>query len=237
MTPTNDAGIKKVSICVPCGNRAADLKRTLPRMLAAADNSPPAEVVVLDYNSTDGLWNYIRTMLGKARLVYRRYTGRDHYHIAHAYNLAVKASSGDYVAIMGADAVLAPGYVAEARKLIDKGCVWMRGRHYKGIVCVQREEFISAGGYDERFEFYGAEDRDLEARLRRRGGKFGLMPDGVVSVIRTPNARKVRNYRLDLSKAEMSGRNHEIYDQNVTDGVLVANRGKEWGQWNGPAPS
>lgn len=224
----------KISICVPCGNRAHDLKRTLPGMLEAADNSPPAEVSVLDYNSTDGLRKYIDGLGFVPNLVYHRYAGRDHYHIAHAYNLAVMASTGDYVAIMGADAMLAPEYVEMLRALIDRGCIWMRGRHYKGIICVEREEFIDAGGYDERFEFYGAEDRDLEARLRRRGGKFGLMPDGMVSVIRTKNPDKVKNYRLDLSKAEMSRRNHVIYDQNNEAGALVANEGKEWGLWDGP---
>jgi GT2 family glycosyltransferase len=133
---------------------------------------------------------------------------------------------------MGADAVLAPNYVHELRKLIDSGCIWMRGKHYKGILCCQREEFVAAGGYDERFELYGAEDRDLEARLRRRGGKFGLVPDGLVSVIRTSNKDKVKNYRLNLSKREMSRRNHKILDENNANGVLVANESKEWGSWN-----
>jgi hypothetical protein len=45
-----------------------------------------------------------------------RYTGRDHYHLAHAYNLAVRASVGEYVAVMGADAVLSKDYVRTARQ-------------------------------------------------------------------------------------------------------------------------
>jgi GT2 family glycosyltransferase len=200
-------------------------------MLQTIRNSPPGEVSVVDYNSTDGLGEYIES-LDAPELVYNRYEGREHYHIAHAYNLAVLASTGDYVAIMGADAVLAPNYVHELRKLIDSGCIWMRGKHYKGILCCQREEFVAAGGYDERFELYGAEDRDLEARLRRRGGKFGLVPDGLVSVIRTSNKDKVKNYRLNLSKREMSRRNHKILDENNANGVLVANESKEWGSWN-----
>lgn len=219
----------KISICVPCGNRLHDLKCTLPKMLDAANNSLPAEVVVLDYNSTDGLRDYIYSLGYLPELVYRYYDGRDHYHLAHGYNLAARSSTGDYLAIMGADAVLHPDYLAEVRKLIDQDCIWMRGRHYKGVICVQRKEFIDAGGYDERFEFYGAEDRDLEARLKRRGGKFGLVPDGMIKVIRTPNSRKVQNYRLDLSKRDMIERAHEIYDQNNRDGALVANEGKEWG--------
>jgi hypothetical protein len=107
----------------------------------------------------------------------------------------------------------------------------MRGRRYKGILVCQREEFVAAGGYDERFEFYGAEDKDLEARLTRRGGKFGLMPDGAARVIRTPQEAKLRNYRLPLSKKEMIERAHVILDQNNAAGTMVANVGREWGRW------
>jgi len=226
-----------MSLCIPSGNRTHDLRRALPHTIAAANASPPVEIAILDYNSSDGLAEYIETIQGALELaegntlIFNRYTGREHYHLAHGYNLAVLASSGEYVAIMGADALLAPGYVAAARELIAQGCVWMRGRRFKGIVVVQREEFVDAGGYDERFEMYGAEDRDLEARLRRRGGKFGLMPDGMAGVIRTPNPDKVANYRLGLSKREMVRRAHAILDANNAAGVLVANEGREWGAW------
>jgi len=64
-----------------------------------------------------------------------------------------------------------------------------------GIIFCKKDEFISAGGYDERIEFYGGEDRDLDSRLVRRGTKFGLVPKGLMSVIRTPNSQKIKNYR------------------------------------------
>ncbi|MHC4544796.1 MAG: galactosyltransferase-related protein, partial [Planctomycetota bacterium] len=179
-----------------------------------------------------GLEDYIQKLLIKdTELVYNRYTGRDYYHIAHAYNLAVLASSGEYVAIMGADAILSPDYVIEARKLIADDCVWMRGRHYKGILVCQRQEFIDAGGYDERFEFYGGEDKDLELRLMRRGKKFGLMPDNLVCTLRTSDPDKIVNYRLPLTKWEMMKRGSLIRSENAANAVMVANEGVEWGQW------
>ena len=131
---------------------------------------------------------------------------------------------------MGTDAVLAPAYIAAARELIADGAVWMRAKDYKGILVIQRQEFIDAGGYDERFEFYGGEDKDLEARLRRRGAKFGLMPQGLVRTLHTPNSEKTRNYRLPLTKGEMMQRGAEIRAENNERGVLVANEGQEWGQ-------
>jgi len=211
----------------------------MPHLIDAANASPPVEIAILDYNSQDDLATYIRSVrksesLGEDNtLAYNKYTGRHHYHMAHAYNLATLSSAGEYVSIMGADAILSLDYVVEARKLIADGCIWMRGRHYKGILVCAREEFVQSGGYDERFEFYGSEDRDLDARLQRRGAKFGLMPDGVVTTLRTSNRAKVANYRLKLSKREMILRNKAILIENNAVGILVANEGKFWGSWDG----
>jgi len=229
-----------ISICIPCMNRAHDLKRTMPSLIAAANASPPVEIAVLDYNSGDDLREYVckvrwtEPLDWQTPITYRRYTGRDYYHLAHGYNLAVRASTGEYCAIMGTDAVVAPGYIAAVRKLIAEGAVWMRAKDYKGIIVIQRQEFIDAGGYDERFEFYGGEDKDLEARLRRRGAKFGLMPQGLVHTLRTPDSEKTRNYRLPLSKREMMQRGAAIRAENNERGVLIANEGKGWGSWERP---
>lgn len=227
-----------ISFCIPCMNRTHDLRETMPHLIRAANASPPVEIAVLDYSSQDDLAAYMEEMLAGSQLNgggwinYTRYTGRDYYHMTHAWNLAVLASSGEYIAIMGADAIPVEDYVVEARKLIADGCVWMRGRRYKGILICAREEFIAAGGYDERFELYGNEDRDLDSRLQRRGTKFGKMPSGLVSTIRTQNRDKVRNYRQKLSRREMSHVNKRMRLKNEEKGVLVANEGVEWGQWN-----
>ena len=153
-----------ISLCIPCMNRTYDLRRTLPRMMTAAEASPPTEIAILDYNSSDGLEAYV-SQFGKA-ITYTRYTGRSYYHMAHAWNLASRCSEGEYVVLMGADALLAERYIVALRELIAEGATWIRGRHYKGILCIKRSEFIAAGGYDEQFEFYGGEDKEIEARLK-----------------------------------------------------------------------
>lgn len=226
-----------ISLCVPCGNRLRDLLCAAPTWIVAANASPPVEIAILDYNSSDGLREFCEWSWGRFPLTVqnewtcRRYEGREHYHMAHAYNLAVKASRGEYVTIAGADAILDKAYFDEVRKRIAKGAAWMRGPHYKGVLVIQRQEFIDAGGYDERLEFYSGEDKELEERLRRRGAKFGLMPDGLVHTLRTSEADKLANFRLPLTKTEMMKRGTAIRAENAAGGLLVANEGKEWGQW------
>jgi len=198
-------------------------------MLKAARASPPVEIAILDYNSKDGLKEYLDPF-GNA-ITYTRYTGRWYYHIAHAWNLAARCSAGEYIVFAGADALIAEGYFATLRRLISEGAIWIRGRHYKGIICVQHAEFVAAGGYDERFEFYGGEDKELEARLRRRGAPFALLPDDLVYTLKTSNEDKVSNYRLNLTKREMMERGAQIRAENAAAGLMVANEYRLWGAW------
>mgnify|MGYP001573245205 FL=1 len=214
-----------VSLCVPIHNKLHDLKQTMPYLVTAAQASPPVEIVVLDYGSTDGLFEYVSGLV-----IYHRYDS-EYFHKAHAFNLAILASKGEYFVLLGADAFPHQDYIKVIRELISQGCIWMRANELCGIITCQREEFINAGGYDERFEFYGPEDRDLDLRLQRRGGKFGLVPNGLMSVIPTSNEDKVKNFRLKLSRREMSKLMRPIYEENSANYVLVANQGQAWGQW------
>lgn len=215
-----------ISFCIPAHNRLADLKISLPYVIAATQISPPAEVVILDYGSTDGLREYAR---GLAGVTYRRYEAK-YFHKAHAFNLAILASRGEYFVLLGTDACPHPDYLKIVRERIAAGCVWMVVDNLRGIITCEREEFIAAGGYDERFEFYGPEDKDLEARLIRRGKKHCVLPMRLMRVFLTPEEDKVKNYRLKLTKARMIHLMRRVYRENMARGVLVANEGREWGK-------
>lgn len=228
-----------ISLCIPVHARTYDLKKTMLYLIEAANASPPVEILILDYNSPDDLEEYMGVvgsvagvlLEGGSRVSYVKYSGRDHYHMAHARNLSVKASAGEYIVTLSADIFPSVDFVSVVREMLAEGdYVWMHGKRYTGAVVCERGEFVAAGGYDERFEFYGPEDTDLNARLTRRGGKMGRLPAGLLSVVKTPNEEKIRNYRLQLSKREMHQRMKAIYEENERNQIVVANEGKEWGQ-------
>jgi len=202
-----------------------------------ANFSPPVEIVILDYNSPDDCREYVKRAMQvfdldeRNSITYRKYTGRDHYHMAHARNLSVRAATGEYIVITAADIYFALDVIEIVRdELAEHQYIWLYDQRYKGVIVCQRREFVAAGGYDERFEFYGPEDRDLHDRLLRRCGKNNILPRGLVHVIETPNEDKVKNYREPLSKREMSQKMHPIYLANVASRVLVANP-EGWGKW------
>jgi hypothetical protein len=152
--------------------------------------------------------------------------------MAHARNLAALACTGDYIAISSADIYPAISFIPTVRDIIARtDCDWMHGSKHRAVMTIRKSEFIAAGGYDERFEFYGPEDREMHDRLDRRNLRFAWLPGEQLFVIATPDEEKIRNYRLKISKAEMSSLMRPIYDESTRLGTLVANEGKEWGKW------
>lgn len=226
-----------ISWTLPTHNRTPDLLATLPHVIAAANTSPPVEIVIIDYAShplVEPQIEDIRHQLSDVnRLVLRLYLGRTHYHMAHARNLGIRAAAGDWIVISSADIRPSPSYFTMLRaRIAETGATWLTPhRLYRGVVACQRGELLAAGGFDERMEFYGPEDAELEARLRRRGTPWAPYPDGHLSVIPTPNWQKVQGYRQRLSKSAMHKAGRAVLEENEARGLLVANDGQAWGEW------
>lgn len=211
------------SYCVPIRNRLADFEKTLPTILAAARRSPPVEIIALDYGSTDGLVDYLHTF--DAPEVKWCFHDAPYFHMAHARNLAMTTGRGEYLISSNADTLLDTLYFKVVRKLVkETGCAVARaGKHINGVLVIKREEFIKAGGFDERFEFYGPEDSDLVARIERRGLHQEFYNPKLIEQIHTPNKVKSQGYRLQISKWDMKKLMHPVFEQNKTEGKLVAN--------------
>ena len=227
-----------ISYCIPCHNRAHDLKIVMPSLIEAANFSPPVEIMILDYNSPDDLARYMEDLMATVEFVdgstlsYKKYEGASYFSVAHARNLSVLASVGKFLIISCADHILDKEYFKAIRELLSGGdCIWLHPhRRGGGILGCDRKEFIAAGGYDERFYLYGKEDKDIMLRLMRRGGKFKRVPLDMVIDIPTPKADKYKNLRPGLSRVRIEKYSKAIYDENIANEVLVANKGG-WGQW------
>jgi GT2 family glycosyltransferase len=225
-----------ISMCIPCHNRAYDLKQTLPSIITSANLSPPVEIAILDYNSPDDLRDFFFKTYGEAALAegnflsYKRYGGKQkHYHTSHANNLSVLMSQGEYIVVGCTDMILDGAYFGTIRGLIEEeNYVWMQSTGKNFVVC-KRTEFIESGGFDERFEFYGPNDKDFAERLQRRGGRFTYYDGALLTVIRTPKSEKYKNYRI-TSRKEIGNLMKPIYLENQENEVWVVNE-EGWGKW------
>ena len=212
-----------VSYTVPCHKRVDDLWRTWLPLLDAARAQPPVEIVIVDYGNEIPL--LARDFIHPNILYKRPRVEAEYFHMAHARNVGIRAATGEIIVAFLADQIVAPDFFKILREQLQPGTFL---KWFETFV-FWREDILSAGGFDERFEFYGPEGKELTDRLERRGLKALQMSDRIVSQIPTPNHEKVKHYREKLSKREMHLRGMKIWQENKAAGLTVANQGIDWG--------
>jgi glycosyltransferase involved in cell wall biosynthesis len=196
-----------LSFIVPAYNEELELPSTLSAIhAAAAMNSEPYEIIVVNDGSTDATATLAAT--GGARLltIHRR-------QIAAARNAGARQAQGDVLFFVDADTRIAPQHVSAALAALRNGCVgggarmeineeippWARifvyvfGRLYfaanlgaGAFLFTSRALFERAGGFDEQL-FAGEEV--YFSRALKKLGRFRLLANPVVT-----SGRKLRMY-------------------------------------------
>jgi len=224
-----------ISLCTAVMNRLDDLRLTMPARIRAANESPPVRIGIYDYSSTDGLSEYMDELMEIAQLApgnsiaYAYTSGKKYMHITKAWNAAIISFQSEYFIKVDADTIIMPGYINAVREQIEEGAIWGNGEKYLNSLFCKLDYFIKIGGYDERFEFYGPDDKDFLRRLALNGGKRGELPRGLLEQIYTPDDKKVINYRVKGTKHSLSRQMRHIYEENMRNEVMVANVGEDWG--------
>ena len=173
----------RISYCTAIRNRLHHLKQTLPVNLRERPGAG-VQFVLMDYNSSDGLEEYISSTykreISAGRIVYYRETSAGHFDRCHARNMAFKLGEGDILSNLDADNFLGDGYSDYVQSVFDSSSqVFVSAMHNAfgignamGKIAMRKEDFAITGGYDEQFNGYGFEDEDLHNRC----GILGLLP-------------------------------------------------------------
>jgi hypothetical protein len=174
---------RRISLCVTVMDRLHHVAETLPRNLADNAGYPDVEVVLLDYNSSDGLkdWakDHLRHWIDADRLVYYRTTEPTAFNPSHSRNLAFRLATGEIVCTIDADNFTGQDFAYYVNERFDRheniflrpdfGGAHVRLRDIFGRICVRKEDVLRIGGYDEQFVEYGYENLDLCHRLEKAG--------------------------------------------------------------------
>lgn len=219
-----------ISIIIHSMNRCYDLKKSMPYVIKAANFSPPVEIFVLDYSSTDDIDEFMRETMSWTKLkegnffTYKKVEGEKYYNSPKARNIAQRMSKGKYGIQWACDSYCKKEFIKVVRDLIKKeDPVWLcEGWAGRAVTC-RKDEFVASGGYDERFNYYAPEDRDICMRLHRRGGKFVQFSPKLIWDTKTSWKIKLSNVKKSGSHMAQLKRMHEIYEENCRKGVLVAN--------------
>lgn len=171
----------RISFCTTCMNRLHHLRETLPKNLWDNKDYFNLEFILLDYNSTDGLEDYVKSELAEfiesGRLVFYRTEDPILYNMSHSRNLAFKLASGNIVCNIDADNFTGKGFASFVNTEFDRNTNIFLSTHNNikvkndvlGRLCVKKEHFLDVGGYDERMKYYGFDDYDLVNRLEIYG--------------------------------------------------------------------
>lgn len=178
----------KIAFCTTCKGRIQHVQRVLAKNIW--DNPGPDSIfVLLDYNSDDGLGDFIKEEFSAAmacgKLVYYRNNEAMRFKMAHAKNMAHRAAireGADILVNLDADNFTGEGfadYVQQAfeRTQLDPQEIFLWSRMIKGVlprgitgrIVVTRNAFLIVGGYDEKYETHSPDDKDFNMRLRRLG--------------------------------------------------------------------
>ena len=192
----------KISFCTTCMNRVEHLQKTLPKNLIDNADYSQVEFVVLDYNSTDGLEDWMMQNLQnwQEKVVYFKTLQPQNYARSHSRNMAFRLASGDILCNLDADNFAGKGFAQYVYEVFDKHSnIYLEARKENlqdiiGKVCFKKSDFEFIQGYDEKIINYGFEDKDLKNRLRKSGLKpIGFSQNKFLKVITHEDIERIKN--------------------------------------------
>jgi hypothetical protein len=159
-------------------NRLQHLQQTLEKNIL--DNYLPDEVefVLLDYNSTDGLGEWVQQnmqqYIDNGILVYYKTTEPKVYHRSHSRNMAFRLANAEILCNLDADNFLGKGFATFIiQEFATHSNIFYTNNHSFndtfGRVSVRYEDFMAIRGYNEALKSYGYEDNDFMNRLVKHG--------------------------------------------------------------------
>jgi predicted glycosyltransferase involved in capsule biosynthesis len=226
----------KISFCIPCMDRLDHIKETIFTNLIDVQNSN-AELILLDYNSKDGLGNWVKNNLlqyiESGKLVYYRTEEPEYFHMSHAKNVSHKLATGDLLCNLDADNYITPGFVEylnnECLGHKDKLVFGKGASRLFGKIALFRDDFINVlYGYSEGFSNYGYEDRDLFERAKKCGFKKIFYGDKYFKRIEHSSEQSVNNFmcKNTIISSEI---NKSLYKYNMKNKIIRTNLG-DWGK-------
>lgn len=197
----------KVSFCTTCMNRLHHLKHTLVKNILDNKNYQNLEFILLDYNSSDGLYEYAKrnfsSFIDSGILTYYRTDQPSGYNMSHSRNMVFKLATGNIVCNIDADNFTGLGFASYVNQSFAKhDGVFLTTHNISGVkndvlgrICVKKEDFLAINGYDERMLHYGFDDIDFANRLEAIGlCKIQIDSPHFLSAIEHSNSERMNNY-------------------------------------------
>jgi len=228
----------KVSIITRCMNRAHHLELSLDYMIL--QNWRPLEIIVVNYDSTDGLhemlWDKYEWYMGIGLIKEIYVPNCPKFVPAHAQNVGIRHATGEWLFFMDADNVPKPHFIPHlmsrvrgqkmifARPIPDYMHTDMAGQ----MLC-RKEDIANIGGFLEDLRHgWGYEDGDIRDRLILYGCDLLEYNTTMVEMIKHGEEDRT-GYMENRDRNITQQLNQDTARRNKMWHGFSANIGTEWG--------
>jgi GT2 family glycosyltransferase len=193
--------------------RLHHLKETLPRNIADNQDYPNVQFVILDYNSPDGLEEWIHSEMAEyvdsGTIKFVQTKEPSVFHFAKAKNIVHRAADGEILCNLDADNLTNPGFASYMNDIFSENPMCIGTTLLYGDTCkggtegrnyIHRDNFNLLQGYDESFIGYGCEDSDFLHRAIRAGLTVVPIPQRYVDCIKHSMSEREKNLPLTLKE-------------------------------------
>lgn len=238
---------KRISVCTTCMNRLHDISLTLPKNIDDNQDYPDAEFVLLDYGSSDGLEDWVRSEMchhiESGRLVYYQSPEQQYFRHNHSRNLSFRLAGGEIITNVDSDNYIHPGFLArinqcasvsDSRLIIVPDSFMLMGSDrlvLRGRFAIHTSDLMAMGGFDEDLDGgYSHDDTCFVVRAMLCGYKTVRFEDHFLNDrIETSVEDSIKHTKLKDFRA-MQDRNARIAAEKMARCEVLANRGKDWGE-------
>lgn len=208
----------KISFCITCMDRLCHLEKTLIKNIKNNTAYPNVEFVLLDYNSRDGLKEWVdkncKEYLNSGILKYHRIEWPEKFHMSNAKNISHTLATGDVLCGLDADNLTNKNFAYyinfefnNNKNIIGHSSVNVSD--FGGRMFISKENFEKLNGYDESFVGWGYEDLDFKHRAFESGLSSVRIPYFFLNCVK--HSDKMRDKNMPISKLNSEQINKKLF--------------------------
>lgn len=197
----------KISFCITSMDRLPHLQKTLIKNIENNISYPNIEFVLLDYNSKDGLEQWVKNncqkYLEKNILKYHRVDWPTKFHMSNAKNISHQLATGEILCNLDADNFTNKSFAFFINFEFNKNyniIGFSRGLYsgFGGRIFLSKNNFAKLAGYDENFIGWGFEDLDFKSRALDLGLSSVKIPNFFLECIKHENELREINMLIPI---------------------------------------
>tara|TARA_B100001121_G_scaffold68188_1_gene60100 strand:+ start:3954 stop:4628 length:675 start_codon:yes stop_codon:yes gene_type:complete len=213
-------------------NRLHQIEKTLRVNI---DNSTDkSEFIIVDYNSNDGLkeyiYNYFEDEILNGKLKYLYTDKIKFWHASICKNTTHMKANGKYIVNLdcdnfigeNGDDIIINTFIENGDNIIISQSNNIVSSGNGGRISISKDNFIKLGGYDESFYPMGYQDYDLIERAKQFGLKY-ININKNNNAIFNSKTESIKNIGIKMDYNKMNNMNRLLSKVNIDNNNLKAN--------------